>query len=165
VHGNKAIRLRLFPVQFNNSERNSQLLVCEECVTTLGCRTGCGFQSNSPFHHCCPFLHSQQCRKLISDYNTVTDPLGVQARRAGRIRRRVFYAAGVNHMWAFDQHDKWQKYGLRLHIGVEPFTGLILWLIIWWNNSNPKVPARQYFNAIRRTGGMRTSCCRHAFDT
>ena len=73
------------------------------------------------------------------------------------MRRRVFYAAGVNHIWAFDQHDKWQRYGLRHHIGVEPFTGRILWLIIWWNNSDPKVPARQYFKAIRETGGTKIS--------
>jgi hypothetical protein len=58
---------------------------------------------------------------------------------AGRICWRVFYAAGVNHVWAFNQHDKWQCYGLKLHLGIEPFTGLLLWLIVWWTNSNPEV--------------------------
>jgi len=113
------------------------------------------FQSNSPPKLSSPYLTVPRYRKLISDYNTATDPLAVQARKASRMRRRIFYAAGVNHIWAFDQHDKWQRYGLRHHIGVEPFTGRILWLIIWWNNSDPKVPARQYFKAIRETGGTK----------
>ena len=80
-------------------------------------------------------------------------PADVQARSAGRIRRRVFYAAGVNHIWALDQHDKWKRFGLRLHIGVETFTGFILWLTIWWSNSNPKLVAWQYIDAARRVGG------------
>ena len=84
----------------------------------------------------------------------MTDPVGVAARRAGRIRRRVFYAAGVNHIWAFDQHDKWQRFGLRLHLGIEPFAGFLLWLIVWWTNSNPKLVAREYFRAAREYGGM-----------
>jgi len=91
---------------------------------------------------------------LILDYNKATDPVGVAARRAGRIRRRVFYAAGVNHIWAFDQHDKWQRFGLRLHLGIEPFAGFLLWLIVWWTNSNPKLIAREYFRAAREYGGM-----------
>jgi hypothetical protein len=92
-------------------------------------------------------------RQLILDYYKATDPAAVQAQRAGRIRRRVFYAAGVNHIWAFDQHDKWMRFGLRLHMGVEPFTGVILWLIVWWSNSNPKLVAHQYIKTARRVGG------------
>jgi len=92
-------------------------------------------------------------RKLIMDYNKVTDPIGVAARRAGRIRRHVFYAAGVNHIWAFDQHDKWQHFGLKLHLGIEPFTGFLLWIIVWWTNSNPKLVGWEYFRAARKYGG------------
>ena len=40
-----------------------------------------------------------------------------------------------------------------MHIGLEPFTGVILWLIIWWSNSNPKLIARQYFDTARCVGG------------
>lgn len=87
------------------------------------------------------------------DYNKSTDPVGVAVRRAGRIRWRVFHAAGVNHVWAFDQHDKWQQFGLRLHLGIEPFTGFLLRLIVWWTNSNPKLIGREYFQAARKHGG------------
>ena len=99
-------------------------------------------------------LANDRQRKLILDYNKATDPAGVLARKAGRIRRRVFYAAGVNHVWAFDQHDKWQRFGLRLHLGIEPFSGLLLWLIVWWTNSNPKLVGREYFRTARKYGGM-----------
>ena len=70
-------------------------------------------------------------RQLILDYNNLTDPAGVHAQKAGRIHQWVFYAASINYICAFDQHDKWMCYGLWLHMGVEPFTGVILWLIIW----------------------------------
>ena len=93
-------------------------------------------------------------RELILKYNRATDPAGVAARRAGRIRRRIFYSAGVNHVWAFDQHDKWKRYGLRMHLGIEPFAGFLLWLIVWWTNSNPKLVGREYFRAARKYGGM-----------
>lgn len=98
------------------------------------------------------FAHCGQ-RELILQYNRIVDPAGVAARRAGRIRRRVFYAAGVNHIWAFDQHDKWRRFGLRLHLGLEPFTGFLLWLIVWWTNSNPKLVCAQYFRVAREHGG------------
>ena len=52
----------------------------------------------------------------------------------------------------FDQHDKWMHYRLQLHMGLEPFTGVILWLTIWWSNSDPKFVAHQYFKTARRVG-------------
>ena len=156
MRGSRHIRSRVSLAQFKDFGRNSQLPAQKGCATILGWLTEYVFQRNSPPRCSSPYLTIPQYRKLIADYNTLTEPLAVQARKAGRMRRRVFYAAGVNHIWAFDQHDKWQRYGLRHHIGVEPYTGRILWLLIWWNNSDPKVPARQYFKAIRETGGTKT---------
>jgi len=93
-------------------------------------------------------------KELIRQYNNVHDVDGVRARKVNQLRRRVFHAAGVNHLWAMDQHDKWKKYGLRLHLCIEPFTGKLLWLVIWWTNSNPKFVARQYFRAAKTFGGI-----------
>ena len=53
-----------------------------------------------------------------------------------------------------DQHDKWKRFGLFLHGCIDGFTGKILWLVIWWTNSNPKFVCAQYFKAIRAVGGM-----------
>jgi hypothetical protein len=52
-----------------------------------------------------------------------------------------------------DQHDKWQRFGLRLHLCVEPFSGKILWLKIWWTNSDPILIARYYLDTVRELGG------------
>lgn len=51
-----------------------------------------------------------------------------------------------------DQHDKWKKFGLRLHLGIEPFVGKLLWIKIWWNNGNPKYVCKQYCDAVRKYG-------------
>ncbi|KAG1744432.1 hypothetical protein EDB19DRAFT_1894566 [Suillus lakei] len=48
--------------------------------------------------------------------------------RGMSIARRQFWAAGVNDLFAVDQHDKWLKYGLGLHTGIEPFSGRIMWI-------------------------------------
>jgi hypothetical protein len=53
----------------------------------------------------------------------------------------------------FDQHDKWKRFGLWLHLGIEPYSGRILWLKIWWTNRNPKLVTSYYLNACRHAGG------------
>ena len=70
-----------------------------------------------------------------------------------RFARRTFYAAGVNHFWAMDQHDKWLRFGLHWHGCIEGFTGKIIWLTVWWNNSNPKYVCAQYLKAVKQFGG------------
>ncbi|KAK0224450.1 hypothetical protein EDD85DRAFT_730019, partial [Armillaria nabsnona] len=61
---------------------------------------------------------------------------------ARRLRKdmvqKVFYCAGVNDLWCIDQHDKWKfRFGLCLHACVDSFSGVLKWMKIWWNNSNP----------------------------
>ena len=53
------------------------------------------------------------------------------------------------------QHDKWKRFGLYWHGCLDGFTGKILWLVVWWTNSNPKFVCAQYFKAVRMFGGMR----------
>jgi hypothetical protein len=52
-----------------------------------------------------------------------------------------------------DQHDKWLRFGLHWHGCIEGFTGKIIWLTIWWNNSNPKYVCAQYLKAVKKFGG------------
>lgn len=87
-------------------------------------------------------------RNLVVVYFKVYEPHLVRERKSGRLRRRRFWAAGVNDLWAIDQHDKWKRYGLALHTGIDPFSGLILWIKIWWTNSNPKLIASYYFDSV-----------------
>lgn len=57
-------------------------------------------------------------RTVITDYLKETEPEAVTQRRyPAQFKRRRFYAAGVNDIWAQDQHDKWgKKFGLWFHL-------------------------------------------------
>ncbi|KAJ7820410.1 hypothetical protein B0H14DRAFT_3089252 [Mycena olivaceomarginata] len=85
-------------------------------------------------------------RDLVTEYFSIYEPELVRERRKNRLRRKRFWAAGVNDMWAVDQHDKWKyKFGLAMHTGIDPFIGLIHWLKIWWTNSNPSDPGTENY--------------------
>ncbi|KAF8148594.1 hypothetical protein B0H34DRAFT_811826 [Crassisporium funariophilum] len=83
---------------------------------------------------------------LIVVYFRVWEPELVRQRKAGRLKRRRFWAAGPNDLLAVDQHDKWKRFGLALHTGVDPFSGRIQWIEIWWTNSNPKLILSYYLD-------------------
>lgn len=80
-------------------------------------------------------------------------PQEVENRRHRHLKRKRFWAAGVNDIWSFDQHDKFRRFHLYLHIGLEPVSGKILWLKIWRTNRNPGLVCSWYLNAIEETGG------------
>ncbi|OJA08709.1 hypothetical protein AZE42_08886 [Rhizopogon vesiculosus] len=54
----------------------------------------------------------------------------------------------------FDQHDKWRRFQLFLHVGIEPFSGRILWLNIWWTNYNPRLICGWYCDTVHTLGAM-----------
>ncbi|PPQ83249.1 hypothetical protein CVT24_001149 [Panaeolus cyanescens] len=57
-------------------------------------------------------------------------------------------------MIAVDQHDKWKRFGLALHTGVDPFSGVIHWIKVWWTNSNPKLILSYYLDLVTRQKAM-----------
>jgi len=92
---------------------------------------------------------------LVSEYLRETEPDAVKARRHRRFVRRRFHAAGVNDIWAQDQHDKWgPRFGLWLHNNIDPFTGYNNWLKVWWTNKNPRLVASYFIETVRAFGGM-----------
>ncbi|KIO02084.1 hypothetical protein M404DRAFT_148363 [Pisolithus tinctorius Marx 270] len=72
--------------------------------------------------------------------------------KACRLQHRCFWAAGVNDIWAVDQHDKWNQFGLALHTGVEPFSGKILWIRVWHLNRNPQLILTYYLDVVNNLG-------------
>jgi hypothetical protein len=98
-------------------------------------------------------------RHIITQYFAIFEPRLVRQRKANRLKRRRYWAAGSNDIWATDQHDKWKHYGLKLHIGLDPFIGRIQWLKIWWTNSNPKLILDYYLEAITGLG------CKNLLDS
>lgn len=92
-------------------------------------------------------------RALIEDYFNNFEPELKVARLAKKLKRMQFWAAGTNVLWCMDQHDKWKyKFGLCLHVCVDPFSGYLLWLRVWWNNSNPLVICKYYLETVESLG-------------
>ena len=54
---------------------------------------------------------------------------------------------GVMDIIKVDQHDKWKCFGLFLHAGLDPFSGHVLWIKIWWTNRDPRLVCSYYLNA------------------
>ncbi|KZT49991.1 hypothetical protein CALCODRAFT_445088, partial [Calocera cornea HHB12733] len=82
------------------------------------------------------------------------DPVGNQQRRGRRLRHSVHWTAGLHEVWLADQHDKWKRFGLFLHVGVENFSNYLLWLKVWWTNLNPRLIASFYLEAARKLSGI-----------
>ncbi|KAG9312434.1 hypothetical protein JVU11DRAFT_6818 [Chiua virens] len=91
-------------------------------------------------------------RRVVQEYFQLYEPHLIQARRANRLKRRRFWAAGVNDIWAVDQHDKWLRFGLALHTGIEPFSGRILWMKVWHSNRNPQLILSYYLETVESLG-------------
>lgn len=70
--------------------------------------------------------------------------------------KKPFVCIGPNEIWGVDQHDKWKKNGLWLQVGLDTFSGYILWLKVWWTNSNPWLICKYFLDAIESqdTPGM-----------
>ena len=92
-------------------------------------------------------------RNLVSEFLRHIEPDAVEARKSGGFKRRHFWSAGVMEYWSIDQHDKWGRFGLWLHLGIDPYTGRFAWLKIWWCNHNPRLLINYYLDAGRQVGG------------
>ncbi|KAJ7721439.1 hypothetical protein DFH07DRAFT_872169 [Mycena maculata] len=92
-------------------------------------------------------------RNMVTEYSSVFEPELVKERRKNRLHRKRFWVAGVNDIWAVDQHDKWKyKFGLALHTGIDPFIGFTHWLKIWWTSSNPRLVLSYYLDEVEEQG-------------
>ena len=52
------------------------------------------------------------------------------------------------------QHDKLKKFRLWLHVYTDVFSGRILWIKIWWTNSNPYLICSWYLQTVREIQGL-----------
>ncbi|KAF8522943.1 hypothetical protein BU17DRAFT_86522 [Hysterangium stoloniferum] len=93
-------------------------------------------------------------RQTISQLLRIVEPDEVKQRRRRGFHRHRLWTAGINDVWPQDQHDKWGRFGLWLHAGIEAFSGEINWLKVWWTNKNPRLIAKYYLDTCRRIGGV-----------
>lgn len=96
-------------------------------------------------------------RNVIESYFAIYESNLVHEHKANCLHHKRFWAAGVNDLLCVDQHDKWKKYGLALHTGIEPFVGCIQWLQVQWTNSNPQLIVSYHLDTIEATGCKYTS--------
>ncbi|KAJ7718872.1 hypothetical protein DFH07DRAFT_872378 [Mycena maculata] len=82
------------------------------------------------------------------------EPDALRQRRAFRFKRKRYWSAGIMDVWCFDQHDKWKRFVLWPHLGIDPYSGKIQWLKIWWTNRNPRLVTSYYIQAGRKVGGI-----------
>lgn len=99
-------------------------------------------------------------RSVVEKYFLTYEIHLIRQRKHRRLQRKRFWAAGVNDLLCVDQHDKWKKYGLALHTGIEPFVGRIQWLKIWWGNSNPRLILSYHLDTIETQGCKLFACLR-----
>jgi hypothetical protein len=97
-------------------------------------------------------IFSIYCRNVVVAYFAMYEVELVRQRKARRLQRRQFWAAGVNDLFAVDQHDKWLRFGLALHTGIEPFSGRIMWMRVWHSNRNPQLILTYYLETIQELG-------------
>ncbi|KIO00012.1 hypothetical protein M404DRAFT_153726, partial [Pisolithus tinctorius Marx 270] len=100
-------------------------------------------------------FHEKQmsiARSVIHDYFLTYEPELIRQRKTRCLRHRRFWAAGVNDIWAVDQHDKWLRFGLVLHTAVEPFSGKILWIHVWHSNRNPQLILTYFLDVVKELG-------------
>ncbi|KZT52803.1 hypothetical protein CALCODRAFT_441053 [Calocera cornea HHB12733] len=93
-------------------------------------------------------------RKLVQDYNQAVDADGNRQRLVKRLKPQFNWSTGLHECWSMDQHDKWRRFGLFLHVGLEEFSNYVLWLKVWWTNSNPRLIASFYLDAAGLQGGI-----------
>lgn len=93
-------------------------------------------------------------RSVMMSYFAAYEPELVRQRKARKLKRKRFWAAGVNDLFAVDQHDKWLRFGLGLHTGIEPFSGRIMWIRVWHSNRNPQLILNYYLDTIAELGHM-----------
>ena len=91
----------------------------------------------------------------MSSYFLTYEAHLLSKRKANCLQHHRFWAAGVNDIWAVDQHDKWLRFGLALHTGIKPFSGRILWVKVWHSNRNPQLILSYYLETVEEFG------CKH----
>ena len=83
-------------------------------------------------------------------------PENVRQRSKRRLQRRRYCTQGSNWVWHVDSYDKLKPYGICINGCVDGFSRNIIWLEAYTTNSDPKVIASYYVQAVEEHGGAPT---------
>ncbi|QRV83586.1 hypothetical protein RhiJN_11602 [Ceratobasidium sp. AG-Ba] len=87
-------------------------------------------------------------RSVVEAWAHQNEPRAVEARKGRIVVKKPFLCSGVNEIWSINQHDKFQVWGLWLHVCVDAYSGYVVWLRVWWTNSNPRLICSYYLDAV-----------------
>lgn len=76
------------------------------------------------------------------------DPDGIDLRKKGKLKRRIYYSVGPDETWSMDGHDKLVKFGLAIHGAVDVWSGKFIWLRVFTSNHEPRLIAKYFVEAI-----------------
>ena len=96
--------------------------------------------------------HLHVKRKTVLELMWILDSEGVQRRKAHRLLRRRYVAAGPNYIWHMDGYDKLKPFGFAIHGAIDGYSRRILWLEIGSTNNNPSVICQYYLDCIEQVG-------------
>ncbi|KAK6494139.1 hypothetical protein HHUSO_G610 [Huso huso] len=81
------------------------------------------------------------------------DAEGVDLRARNRLRRQTYFSRGPNFVWHIDGYDKLKPYGIAINGCVDGFSRQLIWLHAYSTNSDPRVIAGYYMNAVSERQG------------
>lgn len=92
-------------------------------------------------------------RVVVQDLLKELHPDGVEARKAHRLKRRVYHNPGPNYAWHIDGFDKLKPWGFPIHGAIDGFSRRILWLRVTRSNNCPDNIATFYLNTVKQLMG------------
>lgn len=131
----------------NRSSINDVLLFVQEklkgSATNHGYRTMHQLLQDSGFN-----TNRETVRTILS----ALDPEGVESRTRRRLRRRLYYSPGPNHVWHIDGYDKLKPYGFAIHGAIDGYSRKVLWLRVGKSNNDPKIVGSYFMDFVRING-------------
>ena len=92
-------------------------------------------------------------RDTVYHIMKLLDPDGVSMRKRRRLRRRQYNSKGPNYVWHMDSYDKLKPYGICINGCIDGYSRNIVWLEANTTNSDPKVIAHYFMEAVKRKEG------------
>ena len=84
------------------------------------------------------------------------DPEGVNLRKSGNLRRRIYHSPGPNYVWHVDGYDKLKPYGFLVHGCIYGYSRKILWLKVCRTNNDPAVTGKHFLDTVTKYQGCPT---------
>ena len=82
-----------------------------------------------------------KCRMLIAMMKEL-DPIGSEARKSRRLKRRQHTSPGPNNCWHVDGYVKLKPYGFPIHSAIDGYSHCLTWLRVGRRNKNHVVIAK-----------------------